>query len=470
MQTVNFQCGNCNNLMAVGAEHIGQQVRCPHCQAIVVAPAAASPPAPVADAPGSLAPFMPPTDQEDIFAPPDASDDLFGRPETPHVELPPPPAMSEPTMVLDGAANPVAPAGDQAFGSTMTYVGPAAAPAPAPPGDATLPTWMEAPPAPAAPAPSPFPGTAVTDAAPAPEAAATVPHLVRKPRDGGGWFIGLIFIPLLSYSVLVTILAGYLFMLRMQKEPPPPSPLEMLPSFDPNDAEHSTHLKLDPDPKKLNRASGIDVALATSPLPDDLITQLGKKLRVGDLEVEPLRVTREVVSVDVEGFAKPEPCPYESLVLHMKLRNVSSNVAFQPMDKYFYRKWSIKAEPPPLTLLELIGPDKTSRFFGGPAEYPPPTQNAAQGNKYIEWVRGNDYERVLSPGDEMDAFVCTDGGKTEDDKEARAVVEAVKNHHGKLLWRVHLRRGIVVRDDHHYVPVSAVIGVEFTDEDYRKSS
>ena len=40
MQTVNFQCGNCNNLMAVGAEYLGQQVRCPHCQAVVVAPAA----------------------------------------------------------------------------------------------------------------------------------------------------------------------------------------------------------------------------------------------------------------------------------------------------------------------------------------------------------------------------------------------------------------------------------------------
>ena len=33
MQTVQFQCGHCNKLMAVGVEHLGQQVRCPHCQA-----------------------------------------------------------------------------------------------------------------------------------------------------------------------------------------------------------------------------------------------------------------------------------------------------------------------------------------------------------------------------------------------------------------------------------------------------
>ena len=141
------------------------------------------------------------------------------------------------------------------------------------------------------------------------------------------------------------------------------------------------------------------------------------------------------------------------------------------MDKYFYRRWSNKAEPPPLTVLELVGgPTKANKFFGGPAEYPPPARSASEGDRSVEWVHGNAYERVLNPGEEMEGFVCTDGGKKEDDKEARAVFEAVKNHHGKLLWRVHLRRGVVVRDDHHYVPVSTVIGVEFTDEDYRKSS
>src|SRR5438093_13583986 len=86
MATVNFQCGNCNNLMAVGSEHLGQQVRCPHCQAVVVAPAAgAAAPAP---APAQPAPFSPTvSDQDDIFAPPEPSDDLFGRPEGPRVEM-----------------------------------------------------------------------------------------------------------------------------------------------------------------------------------------------------------------------------------------------------------------------------------------------------------------------------------------------------------------------------------------------
>ena len=46
MQTVNFRCGHCNNLMAVGPEFLGQQVRCPHCQNVVVAPTARPGPAP----------------------------------------------------------------------------------------------------------------------------------------------------------------------------------------------------------------------------------------------------------------------------------------------------------------------------------------------------------------------------------------------------------------------------------------
>ena len=39
MQTVQFQCGHCGKLMGVSHEFLGQQVRCPTCQQIVLAPA-----------------------------------------------------------------------------------------------------------------------------------------------------------------------------------------------------------------------------------------------------------------------------------------------------------------------------------------------------------------------------------------------------------------------------------------------
>jgi hypothetical protein len=59
----------------------------------------------------------------------------------------------------------------------------------------------------------------------------------------------------------------------------------------------------------------------------------------------------------------------------------------------------------------------------------------------------------------METFVCTDGF------DAKAA-EAVEGYHGPLLWRVHVRRGLVHVNGHDK-PAGAVIGVEFTDADYR---
>ena len=51
METVQLQCGSCMNMMAISAEHLGQQVQCPHCQAIVQTPPASAfglaPPGPI---------------------------------------------------------------------------------------------------------------------------------------------------------------------------------------------------------------------------------------------------------------------------------------------------------------------------------------------------------------------------------------------------------------------------------------
>ena len=38
METVQLKCGHCKKVMAIGVEHLGGQVRCPHCKGVVQTP------------------------------------------------------------------------------------------------------------------------------------------------------------------------------------------------------------------------------------------------------------------------------------------------------------------------------------------------------------------------------------------------------------------------------------------------
>src|SRR6266516_2508104 len=122
MQTVNFECGHCHNLMAVGEEYLGQQVRCPHCQQVVLAPAPAPPSvqAPTVE-------VFPRDEYESIFTPPEsAGEDLFGE-AAPLIEIPTEPAF--PRLALDERTLPVGgttapPPGPDMDQLTLTYTGP----------------------------------------------------------------------------------------------------------------------------------------------------------------------------------------------------------------------------------------------------------------------------------------------------------------------------------------------------------
>src|SRR5438445_164080 len=104
-----IQCGNCQNLMSVEDHHLGQQVRCPHCQQVVAVPGSAAtisgpaeiPPSPTpaptdfssfpVDFPSASLASSPAHHEDDIFmAPAHVSDDLFGGVgRFPTVEMPP---------------------------------------------------------------------------------------------------------------------------------------------------------------------------------------------------------------------------------------------------------------------------------------------------------------------------------------------------------------------------------------------
>jgi hypothetical protein len=194
---------------------------------------------------------------------------------------------------------------------------------------------------------------------------------------------------------------------------------------------------------------------ALAPLPEHMHVKLTETLQVGDLEVTPLKVERKVVAVNVEGADDAEPCRWDSLVLHLRLKNLSTSYRFTPIDNYFDRHWDGRAGSAPLTVL-VAG---SSQFFGGPAKW------AARADRTTrrEWVEGrkNGDPKGIGPGESVETITCTDG----EDQRCAATLFGRRPYQGKLLWRVHLRRGLIEHKGRE-LPATCVVGVEFSSKDY----
>lgn len=480
MQTVQFQCGHCGKLMGVGVDYLGQQVRCPHCQQVVVAPAApppAPPPAPVPPpAPQELLGIetvlhtpRPPSDPEDIFSPHEGGEDLFGRSEAPRIEIPPDPLA--PTVTMEGGDHPVNPAPEPTLASTVPFLPPEHAASGPPNGDTTA---LLSSPGPESPwlggtatemvtqSPAEAPAGAIVGAQP--EAlggtAAPAPRPTRRGEPGTPWFMILVFSPLLLYSIVITVFAVLLYMQQREVEERLRNRFEIMPDEGDNSGVQKG--------KKVSRQQyRYDPKVATLPLPEHLCTTLsktsGRPLRIGDLQITPKRVERKRVKVFVEGSERPEPCLGDSLVLHLSMKNMSSEYAFAPLDNYFDRYWKPGMDQlPPFTQLEADG---KYRFYGGPAKWFP----LGTTNERREWVEGRKASEpeLLQPGEEKEFFVCTDG---QDAKAVYALFGVGKNgevgepYHGSFLWRIRVRRGLVTINDKEY-SATAVVGVKFTDKD-----
>jgi hypothetical protein len=473
MQTVNFQCGHCGKLMGVGSEHLGHQVRCPHCQQVVIAPLPAVQPSPSAELPPPPEAAPPPElveavassppaadDAEDIFAPTAASDDLFGRSEPPRIEMPPDPFAATPPAE-DAAPPPEV--------ATFPFEPPTPASLPPADGDSTavLPafdgaspwqagpvTEMLAPPpeeAPDAPQPETFTET-VAPAAPRPP---------RRREQGVPWFMILVFSPLLLYAIVITVFAVLIYRHEQELEQQFRNPFEKMPDVGDNPGVQKG--------KKTTWLDNYQPRFATLPLPAHLCTTLvpegqSEPIRIGDLQITPRRVERRRVRVIIEGF-KPELQPADSLVLYLSLKNLSSEYAFAPLDNYFDRRWEPgQDQVPPLTQLE-VG-DKY-RFYGGPAEWYP----RGDPNNRRQWVeKPPGFESdLLQPGEEKEFFVCTDGhdargvrvlfGENHDERGTLAYL-------GPFLWRVRIRRGLVWIENKQY-SATAVVGIKFSDKAIR---
>jgi hypothetical protein len=242
-----------------------------------------------------------------------------------------------------------------------------------------------------------------------------------------GLFVALVLVPLTSYSILATLAVMVLYF-----RPPQPT-LEYLPDLEGEfrGAQHQqraaiSYERLDPD----------------SPLPSRLKVGLGKRLRVGDLEVLPTGVElRRIKFVGDDG--DEELADTDSLVLHLALKNASTDLIFSPTDPYFDRRWTQAEENKPYTLLEV----GEHRIYGGPLPW--------------RWGRPAGFERTvagqvykaLQPGEELKTLVCTN--------PADPVGSLLAHHPSLLTYRVQVRRGLVRIADRE-IPATAVVGIQFS--------
>jgi hypothetical protein len=276
--------------------------------------------------------------------------------------------------------------------------------------------------------------------------------LPKRRSPGRGWHIPLFIIPLISYAILATIVAG-IFWWRLQQVQSLPHPLEMVPD-----------IEGDRPTKKKDPGSGQSILFPkpSMDLPDNLKLALGQTLRLGELEVEPLRVERGRIQI-VEAGKNPETPEGEALKLYLRVKNISADLPYYPLDDYFTRYWradgkrkldELRTAREPYTQLVIGG----QHFYGGATLW-----NPRGSDKPSEQVVGQKYDTLLRPGEQLETFVCTD----PEDKDIDKALD--KNKQGqKLLWKVQVRRGSVeVKGGRK--PVTAVIGVEFTADQITES-
>lgn len=141
--------------------------------------------------------------------------------------------------------------------------------------------------------------------------------------------------------------------------------------------------------------------------------RLNRTTRVGDLEITPLRVfvsrlaivRLNPVSGQVERIGQTEP----TVVLALKIKNVSKSLAFSPLDEMFLRP----SEFPDYTYIELPDGQKVRM-------YPLP--------KFSERGLENQTFEELPPGEEREVWIAADP----------SALEKLRN---TMVWRVQLRAG-----------------------------
>jgi hypothetical protein len=254
------------------------------------------------------------------------------------------------------------------------------------------------------------------------------------------WLLAL----LVPYAVFMTVMAIFYYVKYSYAVGE--HPLEQIPDLM---GEFQKDVKKDGKPV----VRAIKLPPADQPLPEKLITSLGRPITVGAIEVTPLSVEYRPWTAFTKMKTRPEVkkvAVKPTLVLHVRLRNVSPDLTFYPTDPYFDRNPK-HANDKPYTLVDVGG----RMYFGGAIEFV-----TDAGTTERTWLQGQENDnKPLGPGESRETVFVT--------RPRDGVFDAMEKAPGRAVWRIQVRRGLVPYEGHE-IPASAVVGVTFTSADVRK--
>lgn len=271
--------------------------------------------------------------------------------------------------------------------------------------------------------------------------AAPTPRMSRNrnaPSHLAGWLLGI----LAPYAIFMTVIAIWYYM--KYSNAVHDHPLEMIPDLL---GEYQKEIKKDGKPV----VRAIKLPPADQPLPDRLTTTLGKAIRIGDIEVTPISIEYGPWTYfkKLKNREDPQKETFTSLVMRVKLRNLSTDLAFYPTDPYFDRHPKSSNEKP-YTLVDVDG----QMTFGGVLSY-----DIEVGHAERSWLQGQENDtKPLQPGETRETVFVTQP----------RVFESLQTAKSPAVWRIQVRRGLVPFHDRE-IPVSAVVGVKFAASDVRRT-
>jgi hypothetical protein len=266
----------------------------------------------------------------------------------------------------------------------------------------------------------------------------------RGPTPAEGGRSNLVLAILAPYALFMTVMAIYYY--NKFSETANRTPLDQIPDLLGEYQQKQT--------KGSPQSRTVPLPPPDQNLPARLVTTLGQPLQIGAIEVTPLSVEYRAWSglTKVKNRAEPRKTPIKpTLVMHVRLKNVSPDLTFYPTDPYFDRNPK-QANDRPYTLVDVGG----HKYFGGLIEY-----ITEPGGTERTWLAGQENDdKPLAHGELRETVLVARPGD--------GLFDAVQKAKDPAVWRMHVRRGLMPYHGTE-VPVSAVIGVSFTAADIRKA-